>query len=239
MGGKERRGGGEGDGGSEAPPPPATDSGVAVGKERGKDRERETRKKEGSEPKHERTTKGSEKMKEGLPRHLRRAPTPPVKAGEERGKKKSCGKRWETFGSTERQNQLPRSPRLYSRLLSFEGGEERRGGGEGDGGSEAPPPPATDSAVAVGKERGKDREREMRKKEGSEPKHERTTEGSEKMKEGLPRHLRRAPTSPVKAGEERGKKKSWARGGKRLGVPNGKTSCRDRRASTVDCSPLR
>ncbi|KAL6957757.1 hypothetical protein U1Q18_049758, partial [Sarracenia purpurea var. burkii] len=119
------------------------------------------------------------------------------------------------------------------------GGKERRGGGEGDGGSEVPPPPATDSGVAVGKERGKDREREMRKKEGSEPKHERTTEGSEKMKEGLPRHLRRAPTSPVKAGEERGKKKSWARGGKRLGVPNGKTSCRDRHASTVDCSPLR
>ncbi|KAL6992369.1 hypothetical protein U1Q18_010477, partial [Sarracenia purpurea var. burkii] len=111
-------------GGLKTPPPSATDSGVAVGKEKGKDRERETRKKEGSESKHERTTEGLEKMKEGLPRHLRQAPTPPMKAGEERGKKKSCGKRGETFGSTERQNQLPRSPRLYSRLLSFEVGSE-------------------------------------------------------------------------------------------------------------------
>ncbi|KAL6988397.1 hypothetical protein U1Q18_014147, partial [Sarracenia purpurea var. burkii] len=57
-------------------------------------------------------------MKEGLPRHLCRAPTPPVKAGEERGKKKSCGKNGETSGSTERQNQLPRSSCLYSRFLS-------------------------------------------------------------------------------------------------------------------------
>ncbi|KAL6984409.1 hypothetical protein U1Q18_017786 [Sarracenia purpurea var. burkii] len=63
-------------------------------------------------------------MKEGLPRHLCRAPTPPVKEGEERGKKKSCAKRRETFGSTERQNQLPRSSRLYSRFLSFEVGSE-------------------------------------------------------------------------------------------------------------------
>ncbi|KAL6973733.1 hypothetical protein U1Q18_027918, partial [Sarracenia purpurea var. burkii] len=57
-------------------------------------------------------------MREGLPRHLRRALTPPAKAGEERGKKKSCGKRGETSGSAKRQNQLPRLPCLYSRYLS-------------------------------------------------------------------------------------------------------------------------
>ncbi|KAL7000056.1 hypothetical protein U1Q18_001205 [Sarracenia purpurea var. burkii] len=67
-------------------------------------------------------------MKEGLSRHLHRAPPPPVKAGEERGKKKCCSKRGETSGSTERQNQLPRSPRLYSRLLSFEVSKKRDNG---------------------------------------------------------------------------------------------------------------
>ncbi|KAL6966787.1 hypothetical protein U1Q18_032581, partial [Sarracenia purpurea var. burkii] len=57
-------------------------------------------------------------MKEGLLHHLCRASTPPVKAGEERGKKKSCGKRRETSGSTERQNQLPRLLCLYQMIFS-------------------------------------------------------------------------------------------------------------------------